>query len=163
MRYLWGSVFPWYFGEGVAWQWEGHGASCKWLMNGLLGRCCELWRRWWRWLVLEDVVKLWRWWGEVSVWWERVDVVLMLPLNQLWLLSLLLLAKDIDGILQFCEPCSLPINVLPMSFGMLSDFLPSHDGFMLLPEPLYLLLYPDPLFLFRCDFVLFCFLILVLC
>jgi hypothetical protein len=39
MRNLWGSVFPWYFGGGVARQWEGHGASCKWLVNGLLGRC----------------------------------------------------------------------------------------------------------------------------
>jgi hypothetical protein len=54
--------------------------------------------RWW-WLVVKDVVKLWRWWGDMSVWWECVDVVLMLPLNQRWLLSLLLLAKDVNGIL----------------------------------------------------------------
>jgi hypothetical protein len=48
---------------------------------------------------VKDVVKLWRWWGDMSVWWECVDVVLMLPLNQRWLLSLLLLAKDVNGIL----------------------------------------------------------------
>jgi hypothetical protein len=107
-----------------------------------------------------DVIELRRWWGYMSVRWERVDVVLMLPLNQLWLLSLLLLAKNIDGILQFCDPCVLPVNVLSTSFDALSDCLPSHDGFLLLPEPLYLLLYPDQLF--RCVFVLFCFLISVL-
>jgi hypothetical protein len=98
----------------------------------------------------------------MSMWWEWVDVVLMLPLNWLWLLSLLLLVNDIDGILQFCEPYSLPVNVLHVRFGTLSDCLPSHDGFLLLSEPLYLLLYLDQLFLFRCGFVLFCFLIPVL-
>jgi hypothetical protein len=49
-----------------------------------------------------DVIELWRW-GDMSVWWEWVDIVLMLPLKQRWLLSLLLLVKDVDGILQFCE------------------------------------------------------------
>jgi hypothetical protein len=39
----------------------------------------------------------------MSVCWEWVDIVLMLPLNQQWLLSFLLLAKDVDGILQFYE------------------------------------------------------------
>jgi hypothetical protein len=28
-----------------------------------------------------DVVELQRWWGDMSVWWEWVDVVLMLPLS----------------------------------------------------------------------------------
>jgi hypothetical protein len=53
-----------------------------------------------------DVIELLRWW-------EWFDVVLMLPLNQRWLLSLLLLAKDVDGILQFCESCPLSVNVTP--------------------------------------------------
>jgi hypothetical protein len=78
------------------------------------------------------------------------------------LLSLLLLAKDVDDILQFCEPCLLSVNVLSVSFDTLSDCLPSPDGFLLLPEPLYLLLYPDQLFLLCYNFVLFCFLIPVL-
>jgi hypothetical protein len=90
------------------------------------------------------------------------NVGLMLPLNQRWLLSLFLLAKHVDSILQFCEPCPLSVNVLSVSFGALSDCLPSHDGFLLLTEPLYLLLYPDQLFLLCCSFILFCFLILVL-
>jgi hypothetical protein len=98
----------------------------------------------------------------MSVWWERVDVVLVLSLNQRWLLSLLLLAKDVDDVLQFCEPCPLSVNVLFASFDALNDCLPSHDGFLLLLEPLYLLLYPDQLFLFCCNFVFFCFLIPVL-
>jgi hypothetical protein len=109
-----------------------------------------------------DVVELRRWWGDMSVWWEWVDGVLMLPLNHWWLLSLLLLAKDVDGILQFYEPCSFSDNVLSMSFSALSDYLPSHDGFLLLLEVFYLLLYPDQLFLLCCSFVLFCFLIPVL-
>jgi hypothetical protein len=101
-----------------------------------------------------DVAKLRSWRGVMSAWWEWVDVVLMLPLDQRWLLSLLLLVKDVDGVLQFCEPCSLSVNVLSMSFGALSDCLPSHDGFLLLSEPLYLLLYPNQLFLICCSFIL---------
>jgi hypothetical protein len=69
----------------------------------------------------------------------------MLPLNHLWLLSLLLLVKDVNGILQFYEPCPLSVKVLYVSFGVLSDCLPSHDRFLLLSEPLYLLLYTDQL------------------
>jgi hypothetical protein len=72
----------------------------------------------------------------MSVWWRWVDVGLMLSLNQQWLLSLLLLAKSVDGILQLCEPCPLFVNLLSVSFGALNDCLPSHDGFPLLLEPL---------------------------
>jgi hypothetical protein len=108
-----------------------------------------------------DVIELQRW-GDMTVWWEWVDVVLMLHLNQRWLMSLLLLANVVDGILQFCEPCMLSVYVLSKSFGVLSDCLPSHDGFLLLSEPLYLLLYPNQFFLLCCSFVLFCFLIPVL-
>jgi hypothetical protein len=86
----------------------------------------------------------------------------MLSLNQQWLLSLLLLAKNVDGILQFCEPCPLSVNLLSVRFGALSDCLPSHDGFLLLLEPLYLLLYPHQLFLLYYSFILFYFLIPVL-
>jgi hypothetical protein len=40
--------------------------------------------------------------------------------------------------------------------------LPSHDGFLLLPEPLYFLLKPGQLLLFFYDFVFFAFLIPIL-
>jgi hypothetical protein len=98
----------------------------------------------------------------MSGWWRWVDIWLMLPFNQRWLLSLFLLANDVDGILQFYVSCPLFVNMLFVCFGALSDCLPSNDGFLLLPEPLYLLLYPDQLFLLCCSFALFCFLILVL-
>jgi hypothetical protein len=52
--------------------------------------------------------------------------------------------------------------MLSVSFDVLSDCLPSHDGFLLLLEPLYLLLYSDQLFLLCYTFVLFYFLIPVL-
>jgi hypothetical protein len=110
-------------------------------------------------MVMGVVIELQWWWGDMSVWWEWVDVALTLPLSQRWLLSLLLLVKDVDGVLQFCEPCPLSVNVLSASFDALSDCLPSHDGFLLILEPLYLLLYPDQLFLLCCSFVLFYFLI----
>jgi hypothetical protein len=56
----------------------------------------------------------------------------------------------------------LSIDVLPSSFGALSYCLSSHDGFMLLPEPLYFLLDPNQLLLLYCSFDFLCFLILVL-
>jgi hypothetical protein len=34
-----------------------------------------------------DVIELQRCWGDMSVRWERVDAVLMLPLNRMWLIS----------------------------------------------------------------------------
>jgi hypothetical protein len=86
----------------------------------------------------------------------------MLPLGQWWLLHLLLLAKDVDRILQLYEPCPLSVNVLSARFSLLSDCVPSHNGFLLLPKPLCLLLHPDQLFLVYCGFVFFGFLILVL-
>jgi hypothetical protein len=60
----------WTLGVGVAELWQRWG---RWLEE------LVAWQRWW--LVVEDVVKLWRWLGDMSVWWEWVDVVLMLPLN----------------------------------------------------------------------------------
>jgi hypothetical protein len=50
-------------------------------------------------MVLGVVIELWWWWRDMSVCWEWVDIVLMLPLSQRWLLSLLLLAKNVDGVL----------------------------------------------------------------
>jgi hypothetical protein len=68
------------------------------------------------------------------------------------LLPLLLLAKDLDIVLKLCEPCSLPVNVLPSGFGMMSYCLPPCDDFLFLVEPLDPLLDPGQLFLL-CSFV----------
>jgi hypothetical protein len=76
--------------------------------------------------------------GDRIVWRRRVGV---------GLLALLLLVKD---------------NVLPSSFGALSDCLPSHDGFLFLSEPLYFLLDPDQFLLLFCSFDFPSFLIPVL-
>jgi hypothetical protein len=86
----------------------------------------------------------------------------MLPLAQCRLLPLLLLAKNVDGILQLYEPRPLSVDVLLVSFGALSNGLPSHNGFLYLPEPLYFLLNPGQLLLFCCGFVFFGFLIPIL-
>jgi hypothetical protein len=47
--------------------------------------------------------------------------------------------------------------VLPLSFGALSGFLSSHDGLLLLSNPLYFLLDPDQLTLVSLGFLFFCF------
>jgi hypothetical protein len=86
----------------------------------------------------------------------------MLPLAQQWLLSLLLLMKDVNSVLQLCETCSLSVDLLFVSFDMLSNCLFSHDGFLFLSKPFYLLLDPDQLFLLCCGFVFFNFLIPIL-
>jgi hypothetical protein len=56
------------------------------------------------------------------------------------LLPLLLMADDLNIILEFCKPFLLPINVLPPGFSALGRCLSSHDGFLFLTEPLNLLL-----------------------
>jgi hypothetical protein len=61
----------------------------------------------------------------------------MLPLAPRMLLPLLLLAKDMDDILQLCEPHLLSVDVLYVSFGALSNCFSSHDGFLFLLEPLF--------------------------
>jgi hypothetical protein len=78
-----------------------------------------VWRRWKP--VMKDLIEQQRWWGDSVVWRVWVGV---------GLLALLLLAENINGVLQFCEPCSLPIDVLPSSFGTLGDCLVPHDRFL---------------------------------
>jgi hypothetical protein len=59
--------------------------------------------------------------------------------------------------------CSaLPVDVLPLSFGVLSYYLSSHDGFLFLHEPLYFLLDPDQFLLLYYSFDFLGFLIPVL-
>jgi hypothetical protein len=77
-------------------------------------------------------------------------------------LSLLLLAKDIDSILQLRELRPLSVATLSTSFNTLCDGLTSHHGFLFLPEPLFFLLIPGQLLLFCCGFILLGFLIPIL-
>jgi hypothetical protein len=95
---------------------------------------------WWRWWLLEEMVLWWMWWlmRDLIVrrgwWWWRWW--LMMDLIE----RLLLLVKDIEGILHLYEPCSFPVDVLPVSFGALKRSLPSQYGLLFLSEPLNFLL-----------------------
>jgi hypothetical protein len=55
-------------------------------------------------------------------------------------LPLLSLMENIEGVLHLCEPRSLPIDVLPMSFSALDCNLRSQDGHLFLLKPLNFLL-----------------------
>jgi hypothetical protein len=79
---------------------------------------------------------MWRRWGWV------VGVVLLMQLFEQRLLPLLLLVKDLDGVLELFESCPFSVNVLPSGFITLSYCLPSCDGFLFLTGPLNLLLNP---------------------
>jgi hypothetical protein len=83
---------------------------------------------------MRDVIEQWRWWRNGIVWRMWVDIGLLVVFS---------LLKDIDGVLQLCEPCSLLVDVLLSSFSKLSDCLVPHDGFLFLLEPFYFLLDPD--------------------
>jgi hypothetical protein len=109
-----------------------------------------VWWGWWRWLVGYLIMRWW--WG----------VGLIMDMIERGLLSLLLLAKDIDSILQLRELHPLSVDMMYMSFGVLYDGLPFYDGFLFLSEPLYFLLNPGQLLLFCCGFVLFGFLVPIL-
>jgi hypothetical protein len=110
--------------------------------------------------VIGDMVIWRRWRGKIIVWRRcrrNVGVEVLLPLILWWVLSLLLLVEDVNSILQLCQPHTLPIDVLSLSLGVLSGFLSSHDGLLLLSKPLYFLLDPDQLILFSLGFIFFCF------
>jgi hypothetical protein len=81
----------------------------------------------WKWW-LEEMVMQWSWW----MWLVR-DLVVQLSFT-------LLLAEDVQVVLHVCETRSLHVDVLPMSFGALHCSLRSHNGLLLLLEPLDLLL-----------------------
>jgi hypothetical protein len=68
-----------------------------------------------------------------------------------------LLAKDVNGVPQFCQPHVLLVDVLSMSLGALCGCLSSHDGLLLRPKPLYLPLDPDQLVLLYLGFIFFYF------
>jgi hypothetical protein len=64
----------------------------------------------------------------------------MMDLIERSLTPMLLLTKNIEGVLHFYKPCSLPIDVLPTDFDTLNCSLPPQDGFLFLSEPLNFLL-----------------------
>jgi hypothetical protein len=64
---------------------------------------------------------------------------------------------DVNGVLQFHQPHALPVDVLSASLDVLGCCLSSHDGLLLLPKPLYLLLDADQLILLSLGFIFFCF------
>jgi hypothetical protein len=86
--------------------------------------------------------------------WQRwgVEIVFMIRLLEWWLLPLLLLAKDLDVVLELRKYCPFSIDVFPSGFDTLCCCLPPCDGFLFLTKPLILLLDPRHLFLF-CSFV----------
>jgi hypothetical protein len=69
-----------------------------------------------------------------------VEVVLVMQLSERRLLPLLLLAKDLNVVLELRESCPFSVNMLSSGFGTLSCCLPSCDGILFLTEPLNLLL-----------------------
>jgi hypothetical protein len=85
-------------------------------------------------------------------WWWRVLRIWHLSMERRWIeVVLVLLEKDLNSVLELCKSCSLCVDVLFASFGVLSYCLPPHDGFLFLSEPLDLLL--DSNQLLFCDIV----------
>jgi hypothetical protein len=64
-----------------------------------------------------------------------VRVGLVVQLFERRPLPLLLLAKDVNGVLELHKSCSFFVYVLPSSFGMLSRCLSSGDSFLFLMKP----------------------------
>jgi hypothetical protein len=80
----------------------------------------------------------------------------MIDMVERGFLSLLLLVKDIDTILQLHEPHPLSVDMLPVSLSALDYNLPSLDGVFLLPDHLNFLLDSSQFFLL-CRFFFFFF------
>jgi hypothetical protein len=102
-----------------------------------------LWRGW-----LVDFIGWWRgvlrmWDLDMwQMWWRWIGVVFVVWLFEWRLLPMLLLAKDLDIVLELCEPCPLSVYMLPSGFVTLSCGLPMSDGFLFLTEPCNILLNP---------------------
>jgi hypothetical protein len=91
--------------------------------------------RWW-WVLGVWYLNVWRIWG-----WS-VGVILVMRRFERRLLPLLLLAKDLDGVLELHESCPFSIDVLPSGFGTLSCCMRPYDNFLFLMEHFDLLLNP---------------------
>jgi hypothetical protein len=50
-------------------------------------------------------------------------------------MTLVLLTEDIEGVFHLCEPRSLPVDVLLVSFGVLNCSLPSQYGLLSCRSP----------------------------
>jgi hypothetical protein len=86
------------------------------------------------------VLRRWCWW------WVMMDLV------KRSFVPLLLLSKNIESVLHLCDPRSLPIDILHVSFGVFDYSLSSQDGFLFLPDPLNFLLDSGQFLLFFCCF-----------
>jgi hypothetical protein len=110
-------------------------------------------------VVMGDVV-VWQGWGGGNVAiqqrWGWIGVEVLLSLIRQRVLSFLL-TEDVNGVLQFCQPRALPIDVLSPSLSALGSCLSCHDRLLFLSKPLYLLLDPDQLTLLSLSFIFFCF------
>jgi hypothetical protein len=69
----------------------------------------DLRRKWW----LEEVILWWMWFMRVVG-----DLVVQSSFTPF-------LAEDVQAVLHLCEPCSLSVDVLSLSFGALHHGLPS--------------------------------------
>jgi hypothetical protein len=75
-------------------------------------------------------------------WWRWIGVELMVRLFERRLLPLLLLAKDLNSILELCKPFLLFVYMVSSSFGMLGYGLPMSVSFLFLAKALNLLVNP---------------------
>jgi hypothetical protein len=76
--------------------------------------------------VVEDIIMWRRWWlrNVVVWWWQRwVGIERIVHLIERRFLSLFLLTENVNGVLQFYEPYTLSIDVLPSSISPLSSLL----------------------------------------
>jgi hypothetical protein len=94
---------------------------------------------------VEEIVVRWGWLvGDLIMrWWWGVGIGLMMDMVEQGFISVHLLVKNIDSILQLYKPRSLPTDMLSVRFDVLGYNLPSHDGLLLLLVPLNFLLDSD--------------------
>jgi hypothetical protein len=136
-------MLPWYLDGSAARYCGGPSCELQVVCEWAFGVCSGVVR--WRWLVgfvswWWRVLRVWNlvvWWR----WWRSIAIELIVQLFKWRLLLLLLLANDLDGVLELCEPRSLSVYMLPFSFDTLSCGLPANDGFLFSLKALNLLLH----------------------
>jgi hypothetical protein len=114
--------------------------------------CGAMIRQWW----LVGFISWW--WRVLRMWnlviqrrWKRwIGIVLVVRLLRRRFLPLVLLAKDLNDVLELRKPGSLSIYVLPFGFDALSYGSLAGDGFLHLTEELNLVLDPGQLCFYRC-------------
>jgi hypothetical protein len=115
-----------------------------WVSGGMLWQRLKSFLCWWWWVLSLWDLEMWRGW--------EVEVVLVVRLLERRLLPLLLLAENLDVVLELRKSCPFSVDMLSSSFGTLGCCLPPCDGFLFSTESLDLLLDPGQL-LFFCNFI----------